>query len=88
MANDTPRDMPAGPDKLADVALARLCDELDFTPIERDILTRILRCLARRAALEAATRAYADARCSSQAAEDEAHGFDGAKRAAADAAGG
>jgi hypothetical protein len=80
--------MPAGPDQLADAALDEACAELDFTPIERDILARVLQGLARRAALEAATRAYADARCSSQAAEDEAHRFDGAKRAAADAAGG
>jgi hypothetical protein len=81
MANDTPRDMPAGPDKLADDALARLCDEMAFGPIEREFLARILRGLARDVALETAVRIATDARCSSAAAEEGAESRQAARHA-------
>ena len=76
----------AGPDTLADEALACLCGEMDFTTIERETLARVLRGLARRVALEAVVRTALDARCSSQAAEEAAEPLGPAKRAAADAA--
>lgn len=57
-----PSEQHAGPDALADEALAEACGELHPTDAGRAILGRVLRKLARRVALETMARVVAAAR--------------------------